>query len=49
MTLANTPLGLKIGGGAGDGYAILGQPRHALRDVPAQPGFPDAVIWPEEL
>lgn len=23
--------------------------RHALRDVPAQPGFPDAVIWPEEL
>lgn len=23
--------------------------RQALRDVTAQPGFPDAVIWPEKL
>lgn len=22
--------------------------RQALRDVPDQPGFPDAIVWPEE-
>jgi hypothetical protein len=22
--------------------------RHALRDVPAQAGFPHAVVWPQE-
>lgn len=26
---------------------LAGQYRQALRDVPDQPGFPDAVLWPE--